>query len=146
MKFSYSYESNDSIWERILHEIEILSWVLLMPLNGFQTFSSGNIFLLFLIHVMVEKVLFWGWNFKMENLMVFHVMRTPEFENHIFSVWSVCVCVCPCVCDGCQHNSKTNNRKNTKLGILHLYHTQMLLETFNKNRTKLCVQGHSKVF
>ena len=64
--------------------------------------------------------------------MDLHDMRSPESVNHIFSVWSVCVCVCPCVCDGCQHNSKTNNRRNTKLGILHLYHTQMLLETFIK--------------
>ena len=54
--------------------------------------------LLSLNHVIVEKALFWGQIFEMEILMDLHVLRTPESENHIFSVWSVCVCVGMCVC------------------------------------------------
>ena len=55
-------------------------------------------FLLSLIHVMVEKVLFLGKIFQMEILMKLHVMRVPESENHIFSIWSVCMCMCLCAC------------------------------------------------
>ena len=44
-------------------------------------------------HVMVEKVLFLGQILKMEILMDLHIMRSPESENHIFSVWSECVSV-----------------------------------------------------
>ena len=36
--------------------------------------------------------------------MDLHVLNSPESENHIFSVWSLCVCLCDCY----QHNSKTN--------------------------------------
>ena len=43
---------------------------------------------------MVEKVWFLDQIFEMEILMDLHVMRSPESENHIFSVWSVCLCVC----------------------------------------------------
>ena len=33
----------------------------------------------------------------MNSLMDLHVLRSPESENHIFSVWSVYMCVCVCV-------------------------------------------------
>ena len=46
-----------------------------------------------LTHVMVKKVLFKDQIFEMEILMNLHVKMSPEFENHIFSAWSVCVCV-----------------------------------------------------
>ena len=66
--------------------------------------------------------------------MDLHVLRSPESENHIFSVWSVCMCVSVCTCACYQQNSKTNYSRNIKFGILHLYYTQMLLETFHKDR------------
>ena len=70
--------------------------------------------------------------------MDLHIFRPSEFENHIFSVGlSVCVCVCY------QDNSKTNFSRIFKIGILHLYHIQMLLETFYKDRKKNCVQEHT---
>ena len=50
--------------------------------------------LLSLTHVMVEKVLFLGQIFEMHILVDLQVIRTPESENHFFSVWSVCVCMC----------------------------------------------------
>ena len=34
----------------------------------------------------------------MKILMHLHVMRDPEYESYIFSVWSLCVSVCACVC------------------------------------------------
>ena len=42
-------------------------------------------------YLSVEKVLFWGQIFEMEILMDLHVLRSPESENHIFNVWSVCM-------------------------------------------------------
>ena len=74
--------------------------------------------------------MFLGQIFEVEILMVLHVLRSPESENHIFSIWSVCMCVCD------QHNSKTNCSRNIKFDILHLYYMQMLLETFCKDLTK----------
>ena len=89
---------------------------------------------------MVEKVLLLGQIFKMEILMDLHVFRAPESENHIFSKWTVCMCVCY------QHNSKTNYSRIFKFGILHLYHVQMLLETFYKYWTKtLCTGAHKRI-
>ena len=38
-----------------------------------------------------EKVLFWGQIFEVEILMDLHVLRSPVYEKHIFSVWSVCM-------------------------------------------------------
>ena len=56
----------------------------------------------------------------------------------IFLANGLCVCVSVCVCY--QHNSKTNHSRNIKFGIQHLYHVQMLLETFYKHQTKtLCI-------
>ena len=52
-----------------------------------------TIFLLSLTHIMVEKVFFLGHIFEIEILMDLHVMRTPELENHIFSIRSVCLCL-----------------------------------------------------
>ena len=113
-------------------------------------------FFIFFLLSKVEKVMFWGQIFEMEILMDLHVLRSPESEKHIFSVWSVCMCVCLCVCvcvclSVClcvcyQHNSKTNYSRNIKFGILHLYHVQILLETFYKDRTKtLCTGAHKRI-
>ena len=88
----------------------------------------------FLLSLTLEKVLFWGQLFKILTLMDFYILRSPESENHIFSKWSVCMSVFLCVCY--QHNSKTNYSRNIKFGILHLHHTQMLIETFHKYQTK----------
>ena len=74
--------------------------------------------------------------------MDLHVLRCPVSENHIFSVLSACPSVCVCY----QHNSKTNYSRIFKLGILHLCHRQMLLETFYKDRTKtLCTGAHKRI-
>ena len=89
---------------------------------------------------MVEKVLLLGQIFELKILMDLHVMRVPESENLIFSVWSVRMCVFY------QHNSKTNYSRNIKFGILHLYDLQMLLEISHKNRTKtLCTGAHKRI-
>ena len=45
-----------------------------------------------------EKALFLGQIFVMEILMDLHILRSSEYENHIFSGWSVYVCVCLFVC------------------------------------------------
>ena len=44
--------------------------------------------------------MFLGQIFEMEILLDLHVLRSPESENHIFSVWPVCIvslCVSMCV-------------------------------------------------
>ena len=48
-------------------------------------------FLLSLTQVMVQKVLFLSQIFEMDILMGLHDLRSPESENPICSVWSVCV-------------------------------------------------------
>ena len=40
------------------------------------------------------KHAFWGEISEIEAFMYLFVLRSPESENNIFSVWSVCVCVC----------------------------------------------------
>ena len=47
--------------------------------------------LLSLTHVMVEKVLNLGQILEMEILIDLQVLRNPESENLIFSVWTLCV-------------------------------------------------------
>ena len=77
----------------------------------------------------------------MENLMDLQFIRTPKSENHIFSVWSVCV---PFI---------SKNKLQQKHQICYskcrytdaIYaHIKMQLETFCKDPTKLCLQGHTK--
>ena len=65
---------------------------------------------------MLEKVLFWNQNFKIEILMYLHNLRSPESENHAFRSWSLYPYVCY------YHNSNTNCSRNFKFGNLHFYH------------------------
>ena len=55
--------------------------------------KNHTYFSLSLTHIMVKEVLFLGQIFEMEISMDWHVMRTPESKNRIFSVWSLCVCM-----------------------------------------------------
>ena len=56
----------------------------------------------------------------------------------------VSVYVCLCVCY--QHKSKTNYSRNIKFSILHLYHSQKLLETVYEDRAKiLCTGAHKRI-
>ena len=48
----------------------------------------------FVLHIYSRRCIFLGSNFRNEILMDLQVLRCPEFENRIFSGWSVCVCVC----------------------------------------------------
>ena len=64
-----------------------------VPVCGFLFFQTSP-FLLSLTHVMVRKTLFLGQIFEMEILMNLYVLRSPESENDIFSVWSMCLCLC----------------------------------------------------
>ena len=41
--------------------------------------------------VKVRQYCFFGQVFEIEVLMHLHVMRSPESENHVFRVYSVCV-------------------------------------------------------
>ena len=43
---------------------------------------------------MVEKTLFWSQIFEIKILMDLDSMRSPEFENHIDCIWSMCLYVC----------------------------------------------------
>ena len=114
---------------------KILSYLIIFQITVFITFIIFTF-----SYLLTEKVLFWGQISEMEILMELHVLRSPESENHIFSVWCVCMCVCY------QHNSETNNSRIFKFGILYLYHWQMLLETLYKDRTKtLCAGAHKKI-
>ena len=92
---------------------------------------------------MEEKLLFLGQIFEAEILMNLHVMIVSASENHISSVWSVCLCVRLNACY--QHNSKINYSRNTKFGIVYLYHAQILLESLYKDwRKTLCTGEHKR--
>ena len=56
-----------------------------------------NFFLILFLTYKLRKYCFgvWGQIFEMEILIDLHVLRTPETENHIFSVWSVYLCLLP---------------------------------------------------
>ena len=106
-------------------------------------YFNNNFLISFSYPYKVKKVMFWSRIFEMEILMDLHVLRSPESENHIFSKWSVCICVGGECVFFYQHNSKTKCSRIFKFGILHLYHIQMLLETFHKDQTKtLCMGAH----
>ena len=61
--------------------------------------------------------------------MDLRVMRTPDSENHIFNVHSVCLCVSVCV-SVISITQKQIIAETSEFGILDLYHIQMLLEPF----------------
>ena len=75
--------------------------------------------------------------------MGLHVLRSPESENHILSLD---LHVCVSLCAHYQHNTKTNYNRNIAFSIIHLYHVQMLLEIFHKDRTKTLCTGAQKKF
>ena len=88
---------------------------------------------------MAVKVLFLGQIFEFEILMVLHDLRPPESENHILSVWSVCVSVI----------SITQKQITAETSILvfciYIMH-RCYLKLFIKIRKKLCVEEHTKEF
>ena len=62
-----------------------------------------------------RKVLFRDKISELEIWMDLRVLKSPESENHILRIWSVCMCDCY------QHNAKTNHSRIFKFGSLHLY-------------------------
>ena len=100
-------------------------------------------FLLSLTHVVVEKVLFWGPIFEMKILKDLLAMRSPESENKIFNVWSVCVRVCLSVISITQKQI-TAETSNLVFYICIMY--RCYLKLFVKIGQNLCVQGHAKEF
>ena len=57
-----------------------------------KKYNSIFLFLLFLTHVMFEKVLFLGQIFEMEILMDLHAMRPPDLKIK-FLAFRLCECV-----------------------------------------------------
>ena len=95
----------------------------------------------------------------MKILMHLHVMRDPEYESYIFSVWSLCVsvcaCVCVCVCARvcvCVYVSVISIiQKQIAAEASNLvFHTRIMYIFYMKLciniRQKLCVQGYTKEF
>ena len=58
----------------------------------YHLFLSNMNFLLSYL-CMVGKELFLSQIFKMEILIDWHILRSPESKNLIFNGWSVCVCL-----------------------------------------------------
>ena len=101
--------------------------------------------------------------FEMEILMDLDILRLPEFENHIFSVWSVCmsvcvrVSVCPCICVSVCESlcvclsviSITQKQITAESSNLTFYVSiicRCYLKLFIKIGQKLCEEGHTKEF
>ena len=81
--------------------------------------------------------------------MDLHVLRPPEYENHIFSEWSVCVCVCVCLYACVSVISITQKvitaeTSNWVFNISIIY--RCYLNLFIKIGQKLCVQRQTKEF
>ena len=84
----------------------------------------------------IQKVLFLTEIFESEISMDLHVLRSPETKKSRLA----------CVCVYYQHNSKAYNIRMFKFGILYLYHTEILLETFDEVPTNsLCTGAHKRV-
>ena len=66
--------------------------------------------------------------------MDLHILRSPEYKNHIFSVWSVCMQVCD------QIAIETSNL------VFYFCIIYSYLKLFTKIGQKLCVQGQTKEF
>ena len=92
---------------------------------------------------MVEKVLFLSQIFEMEILMDLHFMRASESENHIFSIWSVCMCFCVFVVSITQKQI-TAEPSNLVFYISIIY--GCYLNLFMTIGQKLCVQEHTNEF
>ena len=77
--------------------------------------------------------------------MNLYVLRAPESENHIFSVWPMCVrvpvCVSVCVISIAQ-NQITAESSNLVFYICIIY--RYYLKLSKKIGQKLCLQGHTK--
>ena len=82
--------------------------------------------------------------FEMEILMDWHVMRIPESENHIFTVWFVCMCVCVCLLSALLKKQIAAESSNLVVYICIIYRSYFKL--FIKIEQKLCVEGHTKKF
>ena len=84
-------------------------------------------------------------NGDFDGFILFGVL---ESENHIFSGWSLSLSlslyVYVYICY--HHNSKINNSRNYKFGILHFYHTWMLSKTFYDDQANgLCSRAHKRI-
>ena len=91
----------------------------------------------------LEKVLFLGQIIEMKILKDLHVLRSPESEYHIFSVWSVCMCVCLCVCvcvSVISINQKQTTAESSYLTFYICVVGRCYLKLFIKIEQKLCVQ------
>ena len=101
----------------------------------------------FLLPIRKESIVL-GSNFRSRDLPV---LRTPEFENHIFSVWSMCMCVCVSVrmcvslCVSVIKKKKiTAESLNLVLNICIIGRCH--LKIYIKIGQTICVQGHAKEF
>ena len=89
----------------------------------------------------MEKVLCWSQIFDMEIFMKLRLLKSHEFENNIFSNWSMCTCVYY------QHHSKINYNRNSKFDILLLFHMKNLFKTSYEDRTySLRTGAHKRIF
>ena len=125
--------------------LHLALFILSSSINDSSLNKSNSYFLLIILlslTMWVEKLLFWSKFFEIETLIDLYFLRSPESENHIFSGCSFSLSLClslslsvrVCLCSCYWHSSKTNNSSNSKFGMVHLYHMQMLLETFYENR------------
>ena len=87
--------SNINLW---LFSCWSTNWILnSLLLTKIHIFFQQIFYFYFLLPISRENIV-WGSNFRNGYLMGLHVLRYRESENHIFSVWSVCMCVCVSVC------------------------------------------------
>ena len=108
-----------------------------------NSFHKKNWLYLTFSYLLVEKLLFLGRIFKMEISMDLYVLRSLESENHIFSVWSVCVCLCVSVIS---ITHKQITAESSDLAFYFCVIGRCYFKLFIKIGQKLCVQGHAKEF
>ena len=81
--------------------------------------------------------------------MNLHVLRSPESENYIFSVWSVCMCVRMCVCMSVCASVISITQKRITAETMNLaFYVYIVYKCYLKYFVKMgqifCAQEHTK--
>ena len=99
----------------------------------FLFWLSETILFTFPFQRMVEKVFFFQSNFRSGDFDGFTQFDSSCIQKSFCIIFQLLIYVCVCVCVYYQHNSITTSRRNSKFGIVRLYHMQVLLRVFMEN-------------
>ena len=107
-----------------------------------------SFFFFFLFSLTIFSAGLWS-NFQTEISLDLHVLKSPEFKDHIFRrshfLFSVCFCMYPCLfVISISQKQITAETSNLVFNICVIH--GCFLKLFIMIGQKLCVQGHTKEF